>query len=597
VPLLQDALSSLPAGHDRLRVRLLTRLGGAWRSNPERRADCDRLTDEAVTLARRIDDPISLGFALAGRFWATWWPDNPERHELVDEMLRVGYSVGDGERIAEAHLMKFISLFERGLIDDARAAITELSDILPRLRQPGDLWLDASSRIELALFEGNYSAAEDAIKEEAQSTYHATPGRDDVSATRMHMFLLRRDQGRMDEQEDNVRASAREFPWYPMHRAALACLLAEQSRRPEARRVLAELATDHFAAIYQDNEWLLGMCLASQAFAVLGDNKTAAELYSQLKPYAGRHAVGHAEGSVGWIDTYLGLLAATTGDLDVAVGHLQDAVDALERDGGRPWLARAQHDLARALRQRGMTADLERARDLNAQALRTSAELGMALADEIRRELGDTSSERADTAEDSISRARFSREGDYWIVEFGADSFRVHDSKGMHHLARLVRTPGMEVHALELVSSQGARSHGNGTVVGDDISAGDPSDTGPLLDAEAKAAYRQRLALIDEEMAEAERWNDSGRGELLADEREALIHELAAAVGLGNRDRPSATSSAERARVSVTRAIRGAMDRLRDYSPSLGAHLEATIRTGTFCAYVPDPRAPIEWQT
>jgi hypothetical protein len=28
----------------------------------------------------------------------------------------------------------------------------------------------------------------------------------------------------------------------------------------------------------------------------------------------------------------------------------------------------------------------------------------------------------------------------------------------------------------------------------------------------------------------------------------------------------------------------------------LGRELEATIRTGTFCVYEPDPRRPLRWQ-
>ena len=59
----------------------------------------------------------------------------------------------------------------------------------------------------------------------------------------------------------------------------------------------------------------------------------------------------------------------------------------------------------------------------------------------------------------------------------------------------------------------------------------------------------------------------------------------------------TASSSSERARVSVTRAIRRSLDgAICEQSPSLGDHLEATIRTGTFCSYTPDPRAPIVWQ-
>ena len=45
-------------------------------------------------------------------------------------------------------------------------------------------------------------------------------------------------------------------------------------------------------------------------------------------------------------------------------------------------------------------------------------------------------------------------------------------------------------------------------------------------------------------------------------------------------------------RVSVTRAIRAALARIAEQSPTLGSHFDATIRTGTYCSYHPDPRAP-----
>lgn len=50
-----------------------------------------------------------------------------------------------------------------------------------------------------------------------------------------------------------------------------------------------------------------------------------------------------------------------------------------------------------------------------------------------------------------------------------------------------------------------------------------------------------------------------------------------------------------RARVNVTRAIKAAVERVSEHSPDLGRHLSATVRTGTFCAYEPDPRVPIAW--
>jgi hypothetical protein len=53
----------------------------------------------------------------------------------------------------------------------------------------------------------------------------------------------------------------------------------------------------------------------------------------------------------------------------------------------------------------------------------------------------------------------------------------------------------------------------------------------------------------------------------------------------------------ERARQSVTRAIKGAVERVGEAHPRLGEHLRSTVRTGVFSAYVPDPRSPITWES
>ena len=314
VPLLQDALEELGTGDDGLRVRLLTRLACAWRSDPKRRDDSAALSQEAIDIARRLGEPATLSYALAGRFWATWWPENPEERQQIErEMMVIAQAVGDGERIIEAHLMRFLSLTELGQMTEARQEAVTLSRVVEELRQPAQMWLEPVNRAELALIEGDYGLAEALISRELATGYRVTAGKDDVSAARMHRFLLRREQGRLAEEEATVRESARDFPWYPMHRTALVCLLIDLGRPAEARTAFDDLAVGDFEAIYRDNEWLLGMCLASEASALLGDVAAARVLYEQLLPFAGRHAIGHAEGSVGAVDRYLGLLAATIG--------------------------------------------------------------------------------------------------------------------------------------------------------------------------------------------------------------------------------------------------------------------------------------------
>ena len=72
------------------------------------------------------------------------------------------------------------------------------------------------------------------------------------------------------------------------------------------------------------------------------------------------------------------------------------------------------------------------------------------------------------------------------------------------------------------------------------------------------------------------------------EELDFIARELARAVGLGGRDRPTA-SQAERARQNVGRAVHKAVRQIATALPELGAHLERAVRTGATCSYRPDP--------
>ncbi|MFK4593709.1 transcriptional regulator [Streptomyces pristinaespiralis] len=183
----------------------------------------------------------------------------------------------------------------------------------------------------------------------------------------------------------------------------------------------------------------------------------------------------------------------------------------------------------------------------------------------------------------------FVRQADYWTVVFDGRRATVRDSKGMHHLARLLATPGREFHVLDLV----AADSDDPTATGRLLRAG---DAGPLLDDRAKRMYRRRLTEIEDDIEEARRDNDLARQGQAEFERDFLIGELARAVGLGGRDRRAGAAS-ERARAAVTQALRKAIGRLREACPPLGDHLDRTVRTGTYCAYFPDPRVPSTWST
>jgi tetratricopeptide (TPR) repeat protein len=192
-------------------------------------------------------------------------------------------------------------------------------------------------------------------------------------------------------------------------------------------------------------------------------------------------------------------------------------------------------------------------------------------------------------------RNAFRREGDYWSVTFEGHTVQMRDVKGMRYLARLLADPGREFHVLDLVAAEnaaGARVH-RGSAAG--VSGVGLGDAGEMLDAQAKDAYRRRLSEIEQDIEEGQVNGDDERVAQADAEREFLVRELSRAVGLGGRDR-RASSASERARAAVTRATRNAMARIADHHAQLGEHLRLTIHTGTYCAYLPDPRAPAEWE-
>lgn len=192
-------------------------------------------------------------------------------------------------------------------------------------------------------------------------------------------------------------------------------------------------------------------------------------------------------------------------------------------------------------------------------------------------------------------RNRFEREGEFWTLSFEGRTSHLKDSKGLRYIAQLLKSPAQEIHVLDLVAQvEGGRAEPTSGPGGDDLGSEGFGDAGEVLDAAAKSAYKRRLADLQEEIGEAESYNDPERAARLQEERDALIQQLAGAVGLGGRDRKAA-STAERARVSITKTIKDALKKIADNDPSLGAHLGSTIRTGTYCAYTPDPRVPADW--
>lgn len=176
----------------------------------------------------------------------------------------------------------------------------------------------------------------------------------------------------------------------------------------------------------------------------------------------------------------------------------------------------------------------------------------------------------------STEAARFARGGDLWSAAFSGRTAQFPDMKGCGDLALLLAAPRERIHCMEIA----------GRVA--------ESDSGVVMDARARADCQRAIRDLQEEQAEAERDNDFARAERIGEELDALIEQLSAALGLGGRGRKLG-DPAEKARTAVTWRIRSAIKKIGAVHPELGRHLDASIRTGSFCVYAPE--TPVRWVT
>jgi tetratricopeptide (TPR) repeat protein len=317
----------------------------------------------------------------------------------------------------------------------------------------------------------------------------------------------------------------------------------------------------------------------------------------------------------------LARLCALQGRCDEAVEWFAKARTVLDEQGARPLRAIVDYDEGLMYMRRGAGGDRERARPLLDIALRQFRALGMP--GWIRRAegllhdgkewapeasahapmadqpppgppLGEEREERTPAEHPPPDAHVFRKEGHFWTIAYAGALVRLKDTKGLQYLAHLLGHPGEECLALDLVTVCSGQS-----AVGSEEQRRRRlmrTTHEPALDAQAKAEYRARLHELRDELEEAEGFNDLGRMEKVQAEMQLISAQLSAAVGLHGRDRKGGTT-AERARLMVTKRVKDALKQIAATNPALGHHLRACIKTGYVCTYTPSPDQPVEWSS
>ncbi len=565
----------------------------------DRTGERDELGAQAVAMARRIGDRSTLASTLSARFITLWEPENSaERLQIASDVVALGEEVRDRELVLRGHVWRAVSLMELGDWVQADMELAVHSRLAAELRDPLHLWYVPLFQASRALLEGRLEDAE-RLADEAFEVGRGTQPQNAAQLYAVQLLGLRTEQGRLGEVAQSLAEFGRRYPAAPVWRAAATFAQAMLGHTEDARRAFESLCAGGMAEIPRDAEWLATVAFLVRAGARIGDAERTGELGELLEPYVDRAVIaGRAAICLGPVARYAGVAAATAGRLDVAIAHLEHALAMSRRWGAEPMVAAIRLELADALERAGDATSVARARELRDEglALARRPELGGPGPAEAVRQ-APARPLPAPIGSAVLGPWAFYRRGDIWTIGPPDSQIQLRDAKGLTHVARLLAAPHVEFHALDLVGGSGVRGEAEPAVAigaGLEIRARGTDDSGPILDSQAKTAYRIRLDELQEVIDEAESFNDPERAAAARDEFAFVARELAGAVGLGGRDRKTG-SDAERARVNVTRAIRTALKRISEHDARLGRRLGTEIKTGTFCVYEPDPGDEPVW--
>jgi tetratricopeptide (TPR) repeat protein len=598
VDLLEEALATIGSGDSQDRAILLARLALEvyWSRARERAL---QLGIEAVEMARRVGDTATLIAVLNLRQWMLWGPATLEqRLATASEMVCIAQQTRDWEALLRSHQARLGAMLEMGEIHEVDAEIAAIENVA-RSVGPSAGYVERF-RAMRALMRGELDDAErwlDRVLSIAQQ-------RDDrqlLFSYTGQLGVLLGERGRASELYPLLSGTSSEIPQLPVVRMAIALLYARTNRVAQARVEFEYLAADDFAMIPEDWNWLGSLAHLAEVCVRIGDLERAPILHRLLAPFAGRSAtLGYGDVYYNSVSHYLGLISSVLGESDRARREFESSLRFNRRIGAGVALAYTQVAYADTLLKCQGLHEHREAIELLRAARETAESLDLKglLTEVAKAAEGSNVQESNDVVPqtDRKDTATFCREGDVWTLTWGEDTARIRHLKGLHAVAHLLARPAQEIHITELAEiidrngfvSVRARSDSNTSITSI------ATDAGPVLDVEAKQAYRTRLRDLRLELEEAEAMNDSGRSERISGEIEFLEAELIRAIGLGGRDRRAASVS-ERIRVRVTNAIRSAIARVEENHPAIGHHLRVSIRTGTTCCYAPEPNAAPNW--
>lgn len=369
----REALAAMPSGDDPLRARLLALHAGEAGFLGDDEAE--PASAEALAMAERLGDPDVLRSALRARQMVRASPDGVhERLGLAQRMFTLGEKRDDADAMLWGRLWRFDALLMLGRLDEAEGELAAIRVLAAGLSRPLARWHALRSIGALAFTRGRF----DEVIEMTRESLALVAGRAHFSLQGVPASVLAAVAGYLGREDlvepPMVKIFTENAPRFVVH--IHATYLLHAGDREGAREL--------FAATPSPDPVPVPVRLPSAGAAVeLGAAFDAPDLVAKaaaiLRPHADLMVTGGAGAIManGSVRRYLGLAAASGGQLDEAVREFRRAIAVNDDAGTPPFAALARFELAEVLARRRRPNDAEESLALAASASAAAARLGM----------------------------------------------------------------------------------------------------------------------------------------------------------------------------------------------------------------------------
>jgi DNA-binding CsgD family transcriptional regulator len=275
-----------------------------------------------------------------------------------------------------AHLWRIEDNLQLGRMDEVVRDERSLTHLVDALGWPIGRWHLTRLRAALALMAGDFPTAIAATEEGVELAFR---GQDPTAqmlslAFRLEIARYTNYPVPLDRPLEEMAALiGRHQP--PITLALFAVHRAQRGDVVEARTLLEQVGPQ-LQTLPRDVRWLPTVLATGHASALIGDPETARWCYGAIQPYSTRYLVSMS-GVWGSTSYFLGVLADAIGDIDSAVGHLDEAARLEAAIGAVVPQARTELACAEVLMRRGSAGDRSRANRLATSARRAAEQYRM----------------------------------------------------------------------------------------------------------------------------------------------------------------------------------------------------------------------------